>query len=133
MIPQRLRRAAFWAYVPILFTATHWPKVSIPGAGRPDLFIHVAAFGLWAALLIACGFFGRPTSLRNVAACWLIAAAFAGFDEATQAIPALHRTAGLDDWGANVLGVTLAALGALAWGRLWGPGVDAAPSETPNL
>jgi VanZ family protein len=133
VIPPRVRRTAFWAYVPILFTGTHWPKVAIPGAGRPDLLIHVAAFGIWANLLIACGFFGRPTSLRNVAACWLIAAAFAGFDEATQAIPILYRTAGWDDWGANVLGITVGSLIALAWGRLRTPSADAAPRETPNL
>ena len=95
-LDQRRRRAAFWIYVPILFTATHWPRLEIPLPGnRPDLVIHVGAFGLWAALLIGAGFFGPPLSRRNIGAALAVAPAYAALDEGLQAIPFVHRHAAL--------------------------------------
>ena len=55
---KRARRAAFWLYVPALFTATHWPYLEVPLPGeRPDLAVHLCAFGLWTLLLIGAGYF----------------------------------------------------------------------------
>jgi VanZ family protein len=106
-------RVAFLLFVPVLFTATHWPKLEIPGEGRPDLVIHIVAFGTWATLLIGCGFFGKALSWRNIGAVLLVAAAYAAFDEATQAIPWVRRHAALDDYLANLLGIVLACGGAV--------------------
>jgi VanZ family protein len=117
VIRQPLRRIAFWLYVPALFTATHWPNLKLPATGRPDLYVHVSVFGTWTALLIATGYFGPPLSKRNIGICWLIAAAYSAMDEGLQAIPFVHRHAGFDDWGANMLGVSAAALIALLIAR----------------
>jgi VanZ family protein len=108
-----LRRAAFLLYIPVLFTATHWPRLTIPGEGRKDLIVHVAALGFWTALLIGAGFFGPPLSRRNIFAAFGIATLYAVFDEATQAIPFIHRTAALDDWAADCAGIFLACVVAL--------------------
>jgi VanZ family protein len=109
-----LRRTAFWGYVVLLFTATHTPRVEVPLAQiRLDLFVHVAAFGLWASLLIGAGYFGAPLSNRNILAVLAIAPVYAAVDEALQAIPFIHRTAGLDDWAANATGIVLACGAAL--------------------
>ncbi|MCC6661366.1 MAG: hypothetical protein IT437_10820 [Phycisphaerales bacterium] len=116
------RRAAFWVYVPILFTATHWPRLVIPAEGRPDLWIHVGVLGLWTALLIGCGFFGRPLSARNIITSAVIGVLYAGLDEGLQAIPWVHRTAAWDDFAADSLGVVLAAAVALVIGCIRGPG-----------
>jgi hypothetical protein len=105
----RARRAVFAAYALALFTATHWPRLALPMEGRPDLWIHCGIFAAWTGLLIACGFFGRPLSGRNIALCVLAGVLYAAVDELLQAIPALHRTAAWDDWGLDVLGVCIAA------------------------
>lgn len=122
------RRVAFWLYVPALFTATHWPQLRLPPSGRPDLVVHLALFGTWTGLLIACGYFGRSLSGRNIGLCWLVGGLYAAMDEALQAIPALGRTAAWDDWGANLLGVTGAALVALLWSVWWSARVPAGPT-----
>lgn len=109
----RLRRAAFWLYLPTLFTATHWPKLTLPGTGRPDLIVHLFAFGLWTALFIGAGFFGPALSWRNIRVAFLIAPLYAAIDEGLQAIPFVHRTAAFDDWLANLSGILLACFGAL--------------------
>lgn len=107
-----LFRIAFVVYVPVLFLGTHWPKLEVPGEGRPDLLVHLVAFGLWAGLLIGCGFFGPSLSWRNITRVFVIAAVYAAFDEATQAIPFLHRHAAFDDYVANLVGILLACGGA---------------------
>jgi hypothetical protein len=108
-----LFRVAFAIFVPTLYIATHWPKLELPGEGRPDLVVHVVAFGLWTTLIIGCGFFGPALSGRNIAASLAVATAYAAFDEATQAIPWIRRHAAVDDFAANLLGVLLACAGAV--------------------
>ncbi len=104
----------FGAYAVLLFTATHYPNLQVPGpVPRTDLFVHVGAFGCWMLAASWCAWFGPATSMRNVVRTWFIAVVYAGFDEGLQAIPALHRTCAWDDFGANVLGITLA--GAAFW------------------
>lgn len=110
----RARRACFLAYALLLFIGTHWPKLTIPGGGRPDLFVHAAIFALWAALLIASGFFGPPLSRRNIALAALVAVAYAAVDEALQAIPWVRRNAAWDDWALDCAGIALAAVVAFA-------------------
>lgn len=122
-----LFRAAFFLYIPALFTATHWPNLKIEGSGRPDLVVHLAAFGLWTSLFIASGFFGPALSWRNIRWAFLIAPLYAAADEALQAIPSLHRTAAFDDWLANLTGITLACISALVLSHFLRPKEPAAP------
>lgn len=104
------RRAAFVLYAVPLFVATHWPALAVPVEGRWDLLVHAAVFAGWNALLIACGYFGPALSARNIKLATVIAAAYAAFDEGLQALPMVRRTAAWDDFGANLAGVTLAAV-----------------------
>lgn len=135
-----LARTAFWCYVVVLFTATHWPNLRIESAyvERPDIFIHLACFGTWAALLICSGYtangardplaesrgvrgwVGMVTRPRAVGVAWMVALGYAAFDELSQGIPGLGRTVGWDDYGANATGITLAACAALVVGRVLG-------------
>jgi len=110
----RLSRIAFWVYVPVLFGATHWPSLQIGGPVGTDKSIHIFAFGLWTALLIAAGLFGPPLSWRNILAACIIAPMYAAIDETTQAIPFLHRSAEFADWFANLKGIATACIGAIA-------------------
>lgn len=116
---RRLRRLAFWLYAPLLFLGTHWPALKLPeGPRRPDLWVHMTIFGLWAGLLIAAGYFGKPLSTRNIAVVALVGVAYAAIDESTQAIPALKRTAAWDDYAFNCLGILMACSIALAIARV---------------
>jgi VanZ family protein len=110
---RRLFRLAFWIYAAILFTGTHWPRLTMPGPEGSDKVIHIGAFGTWMLLATACGWFARPLSDRNILRSLLLAAAYAGTDEGLQAIPFVHRTAALDDYAANCIGIMLAALSLL--------------------
>ncbi len=113
-----LWRCLFWVYVPILFTATHWPNLKLPLPGRSDLIEHLGAFGLWSGLLALAAFYGQALSWRNVRIVWLIAVLYAAFDEGLQAIPFVHRTADWSDLLANVLGISIACTGLLCIGAL---------------
>lgn len=114
----RFRRAAFWVYAVVLFAGTHWPKLKLPGTGRPDLLVHLSVFGTWTAILICAGFFGAPLSWRNIRAAAIIAPVYAAIDEAAQAIPFVHRTAAFDDWLANCGGIFLVIAGAVLLRKL---------------
>lgn len=106
----RAPRVAFWLFALALFIATHWPALKVDGpVERSDLWAHLGAFGLWAVLLVSCGYFARPLSPRNVLLSAAVATLYACFDEGLQAIPALRRTFGWDDLAADVLGVWLAS------------------------
>jgi hypothetical protein len=107
-----LLRGAFVAYACLLFVATHWPNLRIRGGGRPDLLVHASVFALWTALLIAAGLFGPALSRRNLLTVAAIAPLYAAFDEVSQAIPALGRTAAFDDYLFDLVGVALALLTA---------------------
>lgn len=104
----RRARLAFWCYAVLLFTLTHWPKLAIPigPIPRPDLLQHLVAFGGWAVVFTACGFFGRWNSARNLLLSWLIGVAYACTDESLQAIPYVNRIFGWDDMLFNVIGIT---------------------------
>jgi hypothetical protein len=106
-------RAVFWVYAAFIFVGTHWPKLVVPGTGRPDLIAHVTVFGLWTALCIACRFFGPALSWRNIGLGALVSAVYSGVDEGLQAIPFIRRVAAWDDWGANLIGVAGAAVIAM--------------------
>jgi hypothetical protein len=126
----RLVKAAFWVYAAALFTGTHWPKLESPGPEGTDKVIHVLALGGWMVLASLQGWFGPPLSDRNLLRTLLVAAAYAGADEGLQAIPFIHRTAALDDYAANAIGVMLAALSLLLLRRRLearGPGADDSP------
>jgi len=103
--------ALFIIYAIILFTATHWPSLSIPigPIPRPDLLQHLIAFGLWSALFTAVGVFGRWNSPQNVALSILTGIAYACLDEASQAIPIIRRVFGWEDMAFNVLGILIGA------------------------
>ncbi|MEO1583881.1 MAG: VanZ family protein [Planctomycetota bacterium] len=122
MSPKLVRtaaRIAFTLYALVLVTATHWPQLRIEGpVPRPDLYIHLAAFGLWTSLLIATELLGPWRSRTAVAKCVALALIYAAIDEGTQAIPALGRTVALDDYLANALGVILAGIAAVIASKL---------------
>ncbi|MBX3386838.1 MAG: hypothetical protein KF768_09725 [Phycisphaeraceae bacterium] len=111
---------AFFAYALGLFVLTHWPRltVEVEGIDRPDLFIHVAAYGLWTALLIASGLLGSWRSTATVLRCGLVAAIWSALDEWSQGLPFVQRHATWDDAFANWAGVGLATAGGLIVARL---------------
>lgn len=114
----RMVRGVFALFVVSLGLATHWPGVRITGEiPRPDLLVHVCAFGLWAFLLMLCRFFGPVLSTRNVLISAAVALAYAGVDEATQGIPGLERTVALSDFLAGSVGIVGAGV-VMAMARL---------------
>lgn len=113
-------RVAFVTYVPVLFAGTHWPNLELPADGRPDLMVHLVAFGLWTVLLIGAGFFGPALSWRNIFRAAPVAVVYTALDEASQAVPVLNRHAALDDFAANLLGILLAFAGAAALMKMRG-------------
>lgn len=101
-------RRAFWAYAGFVFIATHYPKLQVPGPGRPDILVHIGVFALWTALIIGCSFFGPALSAKNLVVSAIMAAVYSGVDELLQAIPFIRRVPAWDDWGANLIGVASA-------------------------
>jgi Na+/H+ antiporter NhaD/arsenite permease-like protein len=124
-----LSRWAFGVFAVALAIGTHWPALQIEASvSRPDLLIHVAAFGTWAMLLIMAAFFGPRFSTRNVLISAGVAIAYAGVDELTQGIPSLSRTVSMQDFLANVIGIGgatilagIASLSIKQSGSLHGP------------
>lgn len=116
----RLIRLGLAIFAIALFLGTHWPSPTPTGRALPvsDKVIHAAGYFIGAVLLLACRFFGPAGSVRNVLWCAGLALAFAGVDEATQAIPALSRTASWGDLAADTAGVALAAALAVVLGRI---------------
>lgn len=117
-------RALFLLYIPTLFALTHWPRLHIEAPiRRPDLIVHLGAFGMWSALLLLSGWAGPRGRTATIGRAWVIGALYASFDEATQAIPVIRRTAAWDDWAFNLMGVTLGCLCVAAlWAFLRGRG-----------
>ena len=114
-----LRRFVFGGYAGTIFALTHWPRLSIDTSiQRPDLIAHVTIFGLWVVVALGAKLFGPALSNRNMGRTGALAVAYASLDEWTQSIPFLGRTAALDDWFANVLGI-LVGLGACTLFRVW--------------
>ena len=136
-----LARLAFWCFALLVFVSTHWPNLNVSSERIPrvDLAIHSPTFGMWALLLIGAGYFARGArepiaesgglrgwlaivlTPRNVLISGLVAIAYAIFDESTQAIPGLGRTAAWDDFAANATGIVMAVVAALVIGRLLAP------------
>jgi VanZ family protein len=110
----------FVLYALVLFVATHWPNLRIESdvIERPDLLIHLGAFGLWALLLQLTGLLGPPRSPRTALKTFGVGALYAAVDESSQAIPILGRTAVWDDYVANVVGVALGAAAGCVAARL---------------
>ncbi len=112
-------RVALAIYAVTLVTLTHWPRLQLPAdiIERPDLVAHVGAFGLLNCLMIAASLFGPALSGRNIALASLVCAIYAPIDELTQSLPGVNRhTSGLDVL-ADLVGVSLAAIAALAVAR----------------
>ncbi len=106
--PRRLRIAAFISIAVLLFVGTHWPQLRIDGPiERPDLVVHLVAFGLWGLAFCVSGLLGEPGTIGNASRCLGVGVIYAAFDESTQMIPALGRFAGLDDYAFNVIGLLL--------------------------
>lgn len=112
----RFRRIAcfgFIAYAIILFVATHKPGVQVnvvPGI-RLDLFIHMAAFGMWTVLLGLTGWLPDPRRATGLAVLMAVGVGYAVIDESSQALPIFDRVFDLADMTANALGAAAAALG----------------------
>jgi hypothetical protein len=132
-----LARLAFWCFALLVFVSTHWPnlKVASEDIPRVDIAIHAPTFGVWALLLIGTGYFARGARdplaesrglrgwlaivlrPRAVVTSGLAAFAYSIFDESTQAIPGLGRTAAWDDFAANTVGIVVAIVVSLVVGR----------------
>ncbi len=110
----------FVAYAVLLFIGTHWPNLKIPTAvvQRPDLVIHLTAFGTWTVLLWWSGLAGLRARWRTAVRVLVIGLVYAAVDEVSQGIPGLGRTVALDDYLADALGVGVGALVA-ALGAWW--------------
>ncbi|MFO0830542.1 MAG: VanZ family protein [Phycisphaerales bacterium] len=116
LLSTRAWRTMFWCWAVVLFTMTHWPKLRVPGPEGTDLVAHLVSFGTWAFLLGVAAFFPPRFSPRSVSLGWLVGVMYAALDEGLQAIPALGRTCAWSDYGADVLGVTSAAVLLLVLG-----------------
>jgi len=114
---RRFWKWAFWLYAAALFTATHWPKLTLPRPEGSDKVIHTIVFGGLMLVATAQGWFGQPLSDRNLLRTLLVSAAYGAADEGLQAFPFVHRTAALDDYAANAAGVMLAAFALLVLRR----------------
>jgi len=102
-------RALAWMALAIVFTATHWPnlELDLPMRGS-DKVLHAVAFMMLALVW-------WPTGLiRSVPLFALAAASWSILDEATQALPFVHRHAGIEDAVANLCGIAIATLVILA-------------------
>ena len=94
------------AYLLLLFAATHIPSTGIGPSSINDKSAHFGGYFLLAVLLLA----GWELTIgklqpRHYFAVWLAGVLYGAFDEWTQ-IP-VWRTCDMNDWGADVLGVTV--------------------------
>jgi VanZ family protein len=104
----------YWIF---LFCSTHFPKLTLPGGvPQSDKIVHFVTYGVLAALFWKCAeTFRRPLPDTFV---WLalgMLTAYAAFDELTQ--PLVNRTASVDDFRADVLGVFLVLFVLEGWRR----------------
>lgn len=110
LVGSKPARAMFILYAIALFTGTHWPQLVIPMAGRPDLVVHLALFGVWTVLLFISGLLGDPRTWRAVAVVHVVAVLYAAVDEGLQAVPFVRRWFAWDDMMFNTFGVVLGTL-----------------------
>ena len=119
LFPRRTWRWLFLAYVTLLTIGLLWPKLQIPAVmPRPDLVVHYVSFGLFTLLLCLWNPARTPRLGVNLLVAFAAGAAYGGATELLQAIPILNRSAGWDDWGADVLGVGCGLLAYLAMRKL---------------
>ncbi|TVQ75347.1 MAG: hypothetical protein EA380_11120 [Phycisphaeraceae bacterium] len=113
-------RVVFVAYTILLLLGTLWPnlQIDVGDVPRPDLYMHLLAFGGFTALMLVCQWFGPLLSARNIAWAGVVSTGFALANESAQALPFIHRHARLDDAAANILGVALPLMGALLLGAI---------------
>ena len=112
------RRAVLILYWTAIFTATHVPKIPsfVPEISNIDLLAHLIMYGGWAAL---CWWLLADNQER-VSWAWItclimIAAVYAAFDEATQAL--VGRTPSFADFLADLSGTVIVLLILQAWSR----------------
>jgi VanZ family protein len=108
----RNMRVLFWIFTCALLAASHYPKLAVGTPGdSPDKLIHFFGYGGWAVLLWASGY------VRNLFLVVLLTVLFGLFDEVTQAIPVLGRSADIWDLVADSIG----AFVAVVWIHALGP------------
>lgn len=101
----RLWRAAFCVAVGCVYASTHWPRLEFGVPTQPiDKFLHAGAFGILTALL------WQTRWIRRRWVCMVAVAAWAAFDESTQALPGLKRSADMDDYAADCLGILMGGM-----------------------
>lgn len=119
MFRSRARWTAFWLFAVALFAGTHWPRLTIDSpVAFTDKFIHAGVFCVWTLLLASATRAGAGG--WHVRSLGMVAFGYASIDEMLQAIPALGRTASVQDLAANFAGI-LAAVG-FVWLRSRGMG-----------
>lgn len=87
-----------------LFYATHMPLPPGVLPGNSDKFVHFAAYAGLAVLLLSLRATRGAFPWYSVFARWCFLALYGVFDEATQYF--VKRSPDIDDWIADVLGVT---------------------------
>lgn len=120
----------YWA---ALFYATHMPLPQGLLPGNSDKFIHFAAYAGLAVLLMSLRATRGAYPWYSVFARWCFLALYGVFDEATQAL--VNRSPDLDDWIADVLGVTfgLTLVTFLVWVVPRVTGLSTGPAKSPPL
>lgn len=114
-----LWKRVFWVYTTALTIALLWPNMTMPPVmTRPDLLGHYVAFGLLALFMALWNPLATQRTGVNLLTTASISAAYGGATELLQSIPILKRSAGIDDWIADVLGVACGLLAYLAVRRL---------------
>lgn len=94
---------AVWSLI-VVFVLTHWPRLELPLVLEgSDKIIHMTVFGLLCAPIWWARWFKTPWELLAAAMAW------AAFDEWTQSIPFIHRSATKEDFLANACGVVAGA------------------------
>ncbi|MCX5640102.1 MAG: VanZ family protein [Planctomycetota bacterium] len=87
-----------------VLVTTLWPRLAIGSGESPiDKFLHAAAFGALTGLFL------NTRWLRSLWWSLVAMAALGAVDETLQMIPQLGRSADLDDWVADVIGIAIAA------------------------
>jgi VanZ family protein len=107
---RRLLRVAFWVYAAMVFTATHWPKLELPGPKNSDKVVHMTVFGLWMFIATTQRWFGALFSTKNILATMVVSLVYAAVDEGLQAFKFVHRDASLEDYSANAAGIVLVTI-----------------------
>ena len=120
-----VRRWIFGIQMTATVLLTLWPNLQVPNVvPRTDLVGHMTVFGSWMIAAIWLGMFGPIFSARNIVLTGMLGAMFGAVDEGLQAIPFIHRTCALDDWGCNVLGITVGGFLMIVLGRMRAKNVD---------